>query len=252
MSNIKILEDSSFLASSIIINVVLFTLLAELFTIKVLPSNYKNTVNVIIENSPPIPKPIKEEVHLKKFTIKRNYAAPKKLMPVKGNNKVLGHHYERSTFLHQNELAQKGDIKIPPPKNDQIKRKVNDVSVLSSIEENILKKAKDQKAPVAGDTKQVGNISAMIGTNSSHVSEGSRRIIYLPPPPHIRSGEFPAPMLLRVYVSPSGFVERVVILRRSGSPVVDSEVVSYVKRFRFEPINGPTEVGTITINFRGG
>ena len=130
-----------------------------------------------------------------------------------------------------------------PPKN---------ISVLSSLEKEIEAQRRQAQTDIQGAIKQVGNLSATISSRGSYLHEGSRRLIYTPPAPVIRAGEFPAPVVLRIFVSPSGYVTRAIIIRRSGIAYVDREVLNYVRRFRFEPINGPVESGTITINFKGG
>ncbi|MGC9144177.1 energy transducer TonB, partial [Hydrogenobaculum sp.] len=191
------------------------------------------------------PKPIK----LQKFHMKRSYSKP--LSPAKGYKPSIGTHHLQTSALRPKQVFQKGDIKIPvvhhppkaPPKN---------VSVLSSLEKEIEAQRKQAQTDIEGAIKQVGNLSATISSRGSYLHEGSRKLIYTPPAPIIRAGEFPAPVVLRIFVSPSGYVTRVIIIKRSGIAYVDREVVNYVRRFRFEPINGPVESGTITINFKGG
>ncbi|ACG57800.1 TonB family protein [Hydrogenobaculum sp. Y04AAS1] len=244
-------QELPFFLVSILINIFLFSGLAMLFTMRPLLSQYQNPpVNVQLINPPKEvptpPKPIK----LQKFHTKKAYSKP--LSPAKGYKPSRGVHKPLQTSaLRQRQVFKKGDIKIPvvhhppkaPPKN---------ISVLSSLEKEIEAQRRQAQTDIEGAIKQVGNLSATISSRGSYLHEGSRKLIYAPPAPVIRAGEFPAPMVLRIFVSPSGYVTRIIILRRSGIAYVDREVVNYVRRFRFEPINGPVESGTITINFKGG
>ncbi len=244
-------QELPFFLVSLLINVFLFSGLAMLFTMRPLLSQYQNPpVNVELINPPkevPIPpKPIK----LQRFHTKSSYSKP--LSPLKGYKPSIGEHKPLETSaLRQRQVFKKGDIKIPvvhkppkkPPKN---------VSVLSSLAKEIEAQRRQAQTDIEGAIKQIGNISATISSRGSYLHEGSRKLIYAPPAPTIRAGEFPAPVVLRIFVSPSGYVTKVIIIRRSGIAYVDREVLSYVRRFRFEPINGPVESGTITINFKGG
>ncbi len=244
------LEEAPFFLVSLLINIFLFSGLSMLFTMRPLQSEYQQAVNVQLinppEEVPPPPKPLK----LQKLHTSESFSKP--LSPIKGYKPSRGvnKHLETSA-LTEKQVFKKGDVKIPvvkhPPQNPP-----KNVSVLSSLEKQIEAQRRQAQTDIEGAIKQVGNISATISSKGSYLREGSRKILYMPPAPVIRAGEFPAPVLLRIYVSPSGYVTRVIILRRSGVAFVDREVINYVRRFRFEPINGPVESGTITINFRGG
>lgn len=250
MSSRQEMQEVPFFLISLLINIFLFSGLAMLFTMKPLISQYQHAVNVELINPPkpkevPPPKPLK----LQKMHVKQNFSKP--LSPAKGYKPSVGNHHLETSALTKKQVFEKGDVKIPivehppkaPPKN---------ISVLSSLEKQIQAERKQAQTDIEGALKQIGNISATISSRGSYLHEGSRKLLYTPPAPIIKAGEFPAPVLLRIFVSPSGYVIRVIILRRSGIAYVDREVINYVRRFRFEPINGPIESGTITINFRGG
>lgn len=101
--------------------------------------------------------------------------------------------------------------------------------------------------------KEVGSLSAVVKGGEIKIKGGTRKVVYIPPPPNLIAREFPSKVSVRIWVDPQGRVIRALILRRSGNVNIDNAILKFVKGVRFEAIpESEVQVGEITFSFHGG
>ncbi len=224
-------EEALYWGISIFVNLILFTLLATVFIIKVkeTPDFYPLRVELktIEVKKPKRTKSVTEARAVSKRTV------AKKTRPVPGKTK-LG--------AGVSKPLEKGDVAVPEEE---------DISLLAELEKKISAKLERERKEAV--RKEVGSLSAVVTGKEVKIRGGTRHIVYTPPPPELITREFPSAVKIRIWVDPDGTIVRAVLLQRSGSANIDSTLLSYVRAIKFERVEtGEVQVGEITFSFQGG
>ena len=246
-------EEALYLLISVVINLILFTFLAGVFIVKVQDIPQVEPIKVVF----------KEELGAKGKVVSKSKSVKKAVKPVKKVvKKDSGKHSKRSatkpkkhshgkdkaSSVAVSETHEKGDVKLPVKKKQE-----EDVSILASLEEKVRKKVAEGNVRTVPQKKEIGNISAVLGSGGVKFHTGSRKIVSIPPTPELVTKEFPSVVKIKIWVSPSGKVVKSIIVQRSGDVKIDTTLMNYVRRIRFESIDGgDTQVGVISFTFRGG
>jgi len=89
--------------------------------------------------------------------------------------------------------------------------------------------------------------------NNVQGSGAARKIEYMPPPPLIKT-RLPAPpksVKVKIEIAPDGSVEKVYLLRKTGDPLLDKSILSYLYRWKFNPISSnEVQVAVLTVKFK--
>ncbi len=231
----KNIERLLYLASSLVLNLIIFTLLSLYLFVKVEIKQKATPMQVYLEE---MERPV-EEIRFvggKGATQERPKAGEG--IVKRGQGKM-----ESSPMEVKREV---GDIQVPAgtPKED--------VSILREIEQKIKGREKEvEKEGVRG--VDLGDIVAVVSPSGVGISSSGRATVYVPPFPRIYSDEPLSPLKLRIWVEPSGVVSKVQVIQKSGSPQVDQKMIEFVKGIRFEAIGERVvQTGIITFRFKGG
>ncbi len=223
-------EEALYWSISLFINLILFTLLATVFIIRVKESPEFYPINLEIKRIQ-----VKEQERPK--SVKRSRAVSTKSVAKKGVPKKG----KKSAGAGVSKTFSSGDVKV---------QKEEDVSLLAELQKKISERIeKRKKSP----RKRVGTISAVITGKEVKIKGGTRHIVFVPPAPELISGEFPSKVRIRIWVDEDGRVVKALLLQRSGSANIDSALLSYVREIRFEKVEGSeVQVGEIAFSFKGG
>ena len=224
-------EEVLYWGISIVINLILFSLLAMVFIIRVqdTPEIYPLRVEI---------KELKPEKPRRAKSVVRSKSVAKKTV----TSKPAGAAKRRKTGATVTSAAEKGDVKVPVQKEE-------DVSVLAELQRKIESRLRKRKE----ERKEVGALSAVVSGGQVKIRGGTRKIVYTPPAPELISQEFPSAVRVRIWVSPEGRVVKALLLQRSGDVNIDSILLSYVRAIKFEKVeDSEVQVGEITFSFRGG
>lgn len=138
-------------------------------------------------------------------------------------------------------VSEKGQIPVKAEKKPE-----ESVSVLEEIRGRALERLKEREKLA----KEVGEISAVVSQGKLTLKAGSRKLVYVPPPPTFRVREFPSAVKVKIWVDPSGKVVRAIILQRSGIAEVDEGLLRFARKLMFEPIEtGELQEGVIIFTF---
>jgi len=136
------------------------------------------------------------------------------------------------------QAPEKGDVPV------EVKEK-KEISLLPELEKKIRERLKKRK-----EVKQIGEISAVVSKKKVEIKLGSRKLVYVPPPPVFHVKEFPSLVRIKIWVNPEGKVIRAIIIQRSGITEVDEGLLRFTKKLKFEPIDVPeVQEGVITFTF---
>ena len=231
----KNIERLLYLASSLVLNLIIFTLLSLYLFVKVEIKQKATPMQVYLEE---MERPV-EEIRFaggKGATQERPKAGEG--IVKRGQGKM-----ESSPMEVKREV---GDTQVPAgiPKED--------VSILREIEQRIKGREKEvENEGVRG--VDLGDIVAVVSPSGVGISSSGRATVYVPPFPKIYSDEPLSPLKLRIWVEPSGVVSKVQVIQKSGSPQVDQKMIEFVKGIRFEAIGEKVvQTGIITFRFKGG
>jgi protein TonB len=224
-------EELLYWGISIFVNLILFTLLATVFIIKV-----KETPEFY---------PLK--VELKKIEIKK----PKRERSVRKSQSVAKKTVAKRTKAPSVKNKAGAGVASPLEKGDVPVPVEEEVSVLEELQKKISAKLERQKREEV--KKEVGQLSAVVTGEEVRIKGGTRNILYTPPPPELVTREFPSRVRIRIWVDPDGTVIRAVLLQRSGSANIDNTLLTYVRGIKFEEVEtSEVQVGEITFSFQGG
>jgi len=124
--------------------------------------------------------------------------------------------------------------------------KEEEVSILSQLKEKVLKKVEERRKAV----KEVGEISAVVKEKGVEIRAGTRKLLSVPPAPTFSVKEFPSAVKVKIWVSPEGKVIKALIVQRSGVAEIDDQLLKFVKKLRFEPVEGgEIQEGTVVFTF---
>ncbi len=225
------LEEILYWGISAVVNLILFSLLATVFIVKVqeTPEIYPLKVEI---------RELKIEKPQRVKSVVRSDSVAKRTV----TKKTTGTAKKRKVGATVTSAHEKGDVKVPVQKEE-------DISVLAELEKRIESRLKKREKV----RKEVGTISAVVSGGQVKIRGGTRRIVYTPPAPELVSQEFPSGVRVRIWVSPEGKVVKALLLQRSGDVNIDSTLLSYVRAIKFERVeDSEVQVGEITFSFRGG
>ncbi|WP_457600663.1 energy transducer TonB family protein [Hydrogenivirga sp.] len=225
-------EEVLYWVISILINLILLSLLATVFIVKVqeVPEIYPLRVVDI------------KEIEVKKPKRQRSVVKAKSTAKKTVSKRKRGSAKRRKVGATVTKAHEKGDVKVPVQKEE-------DVSVLAALEKRIESRLKERKT----QKKEVGALSAVVTAGQVKIKGGSRSIVYTPPAPELVSSEFPSSVRVRIWVAPDGKVIKALLLQRSGNVNIDNTLLSYVRAIKFERVEDEeVQVGEITFSFRGG
>ena len=230
-----LVEEALLWVISAIVNLILFSLLTVAFIVRVqeVPEIYPLKVQIKQIEVKEEPKP--------KSVLKATAVAKRTEAPPKPKAKIAKKRQAGATLTTAHE---KGDVKVPVQEEE-------DVSVLAELQKKIESRLKERRREVP--KKEVGTLSAVVTAKEVKIRGGTRKIIYTPPPPELVTTEFPSSVRIRIWVSPEGRVVRAILIRRSGNVNIDSALLSYVRKIRFEKVEyAEVQIGEIAFSFRGG
>ncbi|NPB07466.1 MAG: energy transducer TonB [Aquificae bacterium] len=139
--------------------------------------------------------------------------------------------------------SQEGQV---PVKVEEEEKKEEEVSILSQLKEKVMRRVEERRRAV----KEVGEISAVVKEKGVEIRAGTRKLLSVPPAPTFSVREFPSAVKVKIWVSPEGRVIKALIVQRSGVAEIDNELLKFVKKLRFEPVEGgEVQVGTVVFTF---
>ena len=224
------LEEILYWIIALLINLILFSLLATVFIVEVrdIPEIYPLRVEIKELKVPP----------KKERSVVRSKSVAKKTV----SKKKKGTAPKRKVGASVSKAHSKGDVKVPVQEEE-------DISLLAELERKIESRLKKRKS----EKKEIGTLSAVVSGGKVKIKGGSRSIVYIPPAPELVSSEFPSAVRVRIWVSPEGRVVKALLLQRSGNVNIDNTLLSYVRGVRFERVEDEEiQVGEITFSFQGG
>jgi protein TonB len=237
----SLLEKGLYFLIALVINLILFTLLSAYLLFARLSHEVNKPITLLLGEMPREEKvkeiPREEKVIFEKRT-QRAGGIKERLEEAKGGKSV--------SSLPPVE-TKSGDVPIAS-------KETTETSILSEIE----KKVKSQKAEITQGkptaSESFGELSGVVsGSGVDLGKSATRKILYIPPFPHLRATELPSTFQAKLWVEPSGRVAKVEVLKRSGVPEIDNALVQFLRSVRFEPIEGNIiQTGIITFRFKGG
>jgi TonB family C-terminal domain len=228
----SLLEKGLYFLTALVINLIFFTLLSTYLLFARHSYEVSRPITLLLEE---IPR--EEKVIFEKRT-QRAGGIKEKLEKAKGNKPVSS---------LPSVVTKSGDVSIAS-------KETSEESILSEIE----RKVKSQKAEATQGKPTVsesfGELSGVVsGSGVDLAKSATRKILYIPPFPHLRATELPSTFQAKLWVEPSGRVAKVEVLKRSGVPEIDNALVQFLKSIKFEPIEGNIiQTGIITFRFKGG
>jgi protein TonB len=234
----SLLEKGLYFLTAFVINLILFTLLSTYLFITRLSHEVNKPITLLLEETPLLKEtPREEKVIFEKRTqraggIKEKLEKAKESRPVPSLPPVAN---------------KSGDVPVAS-------KETAEESILSEIERRV----KSQKAEATQGKPTVsesfGELSGVVsGSGVDLAKSATRKILYIPPFPHLRATELPSTFQAKLWVEPSGRVAKVEVLKRSGVPEIDNALVEFLRSIKFEPIEGNIiQTGIITFRFKGG
>lgn len=232
----KPLESILYLTSSLLLNLIIFTLLSIYLLIKPYLVEPVQPLRVTLEEPPIHPKHMELRMQKEKTGVKPK--GGEGTTTRKGKDLVSASPYAVE--------SKEGDVALPSGKPQE------EPSLLEDIEKRVrgrLKEVDREGSP----SREIGEVTAVISSGGVGLSGSSRGAVYIPPFPKLYSDEPLSPMKIKVWVEPSGTVSKAQIVQRSGSPHVDQKMIEFIKQIRFEAIKeSGVQTGIITFRFKGG
>ncbi|ACN99031.1 TonB family C- domain protein [Sulfurihydrogenibium azorense Az-Fu1] len=193
---------------------------------------------------------------------------------------------EKKVQVHQKSIESKEEKKLVSPdrkvtnkpKSQEVKEKqpvVSKQAVINSQEATIKHQVKssnpdilkidDENLKLLGQLQSVSSGKKESAASNQEISFGeslskidssvsgtgsSRSVIYKPNPPKITTSETLPSVKVKIWINPDGSVSKVELLTTTGDPEVNSTVISYMKRWKFNKISS-TELqwAIVTIRF---
>jgi protein TonB len=234
----SLLEKGLYFLIALVINLILFTLLSSYLLFTRLSYEVSKPITLLLEETPLLKEiPKEEKVIFEKRTqraggIKEKLEKTREGKPVPSLPPVA---------------TKSGDVPVAS-------KETAEESILSEIERKVRsqKPGSTQGKPTVSES--FGELSGVVsGSGVDLAKSATRKILYIPPFPHLRATELPSTFQAKLWVEPSGRVVKVEVLKRSGVPEIDSALVQFLRSVRFEPIEGNIiQTGIITFRFKGG
>ncbi|ACD66286.1 hypothetical protein SYO3AOP1_0650 [Sulfurihydrogenibium sp. YO3AOP1] len=187
----------------------------------------------------------KEEVKVKNPIVNEE----KKDLPV---NKPQVNQIEKKETTSKTTPAEKIQDKPQesPIKKETLKIEDENLKLLSQIGKN---------PEGSGVQKSNQEESLSFGQKLSDIdksAEGtalSRSLLYKPPPPKLTSSISQPSVKAKIWISPSGNVEKVELINITGDTEIDTAVIKYLKKWKFNQINtNQTQWAVVTVRFGKG
>jgi len=187
----------------------------------------------------------KEEVKVKNPIVNED----KKDLPV---NKPQVNQIEKKEIVSKTTPAEKIQDKPQgsPIKKETLKIEDENLKLLSQISKNPegsgVQKLNQEKSLSFG--QKLSDID-----KSAEGTALSRSLLYKPPPPKLTSSMLQPSVKAKIWISPSGNVEKVELINITGDAEIDTTVIKYLKKWKFNQINtNQTQWAIVTIRFEKG
>jgi len=208
-------------------------------------------------------KPKKKESQKKVITPKKPTPPKPKPKPKQNvsnskNNSMKAKENKRPTLPPPPE---KPDIdlnaKLEPVNNPNVKdlesAKLDNIKDLGNKEVNTGKLAQGLKTVKPGNARPSFGEPLKKFDKNVEGTGASRKIEHMPPPPLIKT-KLPAPpkfIKVKIWISPDGTVERAVLLRKTGDPLLDRAILKYIYSWKFNPISSnEVQWAVVTVKFK--
>ena len=196
---------------------------------------------------PPKEKKVISQSKTKETVKKKSITTPKPEQQKKVANKPPNiirteKNVERKLPPPPKEPALEDNYSLAPPKSPDVNVGENTVAQLEKMEglkeESPSKLLKGVKT-VSPTTKQIefGKSFKEYDKNIEGTAK-TRRLIYMPPPPKIKTKIIlpPKSIKVKIWITPDGMVSNVVLLKKTGDPSLDRAIIEYVKSWKFNKI----------------
>ena len=187
----------------------------------------------------------KEEIKVKNPIVSEE----KKVLPV---NKPQVNQIEKKEIVSKTTPAVKIQEKHQesPIKKETLKIEDENLKLLSQIGKNPegsgLQKSNQEESLSFG--QKLSNID-----KSAEGTALSRSLLYKPPPPKLTSSISQPSVKAKIWISPSGNVEKVELINITGDTEIDTAVIKYLKKWKFNPINtNQIQWAIVTVRFGRG
>jgi len=224
---------------SLIIHIILYIFL-KIIPFPTLSIDTQKPIEIKIEE---VRKEI-EKVEVKKIPVQT------KKEEVKVKNPIVNE--EKKEIVSKTTPAEKIQDKPQesPIKKETLKIEDENLKLLSQI-------GKNPEGPGMQKSNQEESLS--FGQKLSNIdksAEGtalSRSLLYKLPPPKLTSSISQPSVKAKIWISPSGNVEKVELINITGDTEIDTAVIKYLKKWKFNPINiNQTQWAIVTVRFGKG
>lgn len=229
---------------SLILHLLLFILL-NFLPVNVLNFDFNKPIQItveetkeeILEKKVKIENQVKNQIKEEKQTVKTVERNQKKQDSIKTpiySNKPTS----SSTEKNQGSKPSNPDIlKI----DDESLKLLNQVAFSTS---NI-----NEGGKIKNEDVSFGISLSKIGA-SAEGNASSRSVIYKPPPPKITTSETLPSVKVKIWINPDGNVSKVELITTTGDPQINSLIISYMKKWKFNKIlSNEIQWATLTIKF---
>ncbi|MBX0312600.1 MAG: TonB family protein [Sulfurihydrogenibium sp.] len=161
-----------------------------------------------------------------------------------------------------NEEKKEAISKTTPAEKIQDKPQESSIKkeTLKIEDENLKLLSQIGKNPeVSGVQKSNQEESLSFGQKLSDIdksAEGTalnRSLLYKPLPPKLTSSILQPSIKAKIWISPSGNVEKVELINITGDAEIDTAVIKYLKKWKFNPIDtNKTQWAIVTVRFEKG
>lgn len=231
---------------SLIIHLILFILL-HFLPMNVLDLDYNKPIQITVEE-------IKEEMVQKKVKIEnqvKNNVKKEEKESVKTVEKIK----EKQNTVKTPITDSKSTSTSPHLEKNQDSKPSNP-DILKIDSENLKLLNQLASGSTHKETSKLKNEEISFGESLSKIdssvsgSGSSRSVIYKPLPPKITTSETLPPVKVKIWINPDGNVSKVELLTTTGDPQVNSVIITYMKRWKFNKINSDEiQWATLTIRF---
>ncbi|WP_297887534.1 energy transducer TonB [Sulfurihydrogenibium sp.] len=234
---------------SLIIHIILFILL-HFLPESVMNLNYDKPIEITVEEEKKeflekkvkIENKIKQQIKEKNESVKTLEKNTQKQNSVKNSETTTTTKKSASSSVEKNVSAKQSNPDVLKIDDDNLKLLNQVASTTSNVNEGGKVKNEDISFGVA-----LSKIDASAEGNAF-----SRSVIYKPPPPKITTSETVPSVRVKIWINPDGNVSKVELLTTTGDPQINSMIISYMKRWKFNRINSnEVQWATLTVRFGG-
>ena len=234
---------------SLIIHLLIFILL-QLLPVKVLDFSFNQPIEIKIEQEE-IKKTLEKKVQIKPKPVENK--EEKKLV---SSEKKITNKPESQEVKEKQPVVSKQHVVSNQQTTNKQQLKPSNPDVLKIDDENLkllgqLQSQSNDKRESPASTQEISFGESLSKIDSSVSGTGSSRsVIYRPQPPKITTSETLPSVKVKIWITPDGSVSKVELLTTTGDPEINSTVISYMKRWKFNKISS-TELqwAIVTIKF---